>query len=93
MHTVLGLLGHLWTVSGTISCRGTVAYVPQSAFIVAGTVRHNILFGRPMHSARYAAVLDVCCLVHDLEQLPQVGRHGLLCSGLGMRLGGGGTLV
>lgn len=55
----------------------------QSAFIVAGTVRDNILFGRPMrHDGRYEAVVHACCLEDDLKHLPEVRGSVKRCWGV-----------
>ncbi len=51
------------------SLKGSVAYVPQSAWIQNATVRDNILFGRPYDEQRYNQVLESCALLPDLEIL------------------------
>ncbi|KAG7280285.1 hypothetical protein CRUP_026826 [Coryphaenoides rupestris] len=52
------------------SClQGSVAYVPQLAWIQNATLRDNILFGSPHDSHRFQKVLDACALGPDLEQL------------------------
>ena len=66
--------------------RGTVSYVPQTAFIPAGTVRDNILFGLPFDPERYATAVRAAALVTDLQQLPagdatELGDQGLNVSG------------
>ena len=43
--------------------RGTVAYVPQQAWIFNATVRENILFGQPFDQARYDEAVRVSALV------------------------------
>jgi ABC-type transport system involved in cytochrome bd biosynthesis fused ATPase/permease subunit len=58
--------------TGRVALSGSVAYVPQQAWIQNATLRHNILFGatadhRPEH---YRRVLDACALSPDLETLP-----------------------
>jgi len=47
-----------------------VAYVSQQAWIQNATLRENILFSRPLDSARYERVIDACALRPDLEILP-----------------------
>jgi hypothetical protein len=66
---VLALLGELRTESGCVMHSGvrTVAYVPQSPTIFSGSVRDNIVFGRPLDLARYAEVLRVCCLASEVQ--------------------------
>lgn len=50
--------------------QGSVAYVPQQAWIQNATLRDNILFGRPYEKEKYNRVLDACALTPDLAVLP-----------------------
>ena len=50
--------------------QGSVAYVPQQAWIQNNTLRNNILFGRPMDTALYMKCLEGCALQPDLDILP-----------------------
>ena len=50
--------------------QGTVAYVPQQAWIQNMTLRDNILFGKPYHAVRYQKVIEACALTPDLDILP-----------------------
>lgn len=43
------------TAGGAPELRGTVAYVPQTAFIYGGNVRENILFGQEFEQSRCEA--------------------------------------
>ena len=43
----------------------------QEAWVQQGTIRNNILFGKPYDSLKYKAVLEACCLLKDFEILPQ----------------------
>ena len=52
---------------------GPVAYVPQQSWIISGTIRENVLFGRPIDPARYAAVLTACQLDADLAAMAPTG--------------------
>ena len=52
---------------------GPVAYVPQQSWIISGTIRENVLFGRPIDLARYAAVLTACQLDADLAVMAPTG--------------------
>ena len=66
--------------------RGQVAYVPQSPFIISGTLRDNILFGRPYDAGRYERCLGAPCLDADLRALPggdatELGDNGVNLSG------------
>lgn len=60
----------------------------QAPFVLAGTVRDNILFGRPFDAARYAACVAAAALEADFAQLP-----GGDATELGGSAGGEGTSV
>jgi ABC-type multidrug transport system fused ATPase/permease subunit len=67
-----------------VHLHGSTAYVPQAPFILGGTVRENILFGRPWDAAKYAAAVAGAQLEHDFEQLPggdetELGEHSCCC--------------
>ncbi|KAJ0124872.1 Oligomycin resistance ATP-dependent permease YOR1 [Diaporthe amygdali] len=64
----------------------SLAYAPQTAWLLSETVRENIVFGRPFDQAWYQQVLTRCCLHRDLERLPEgdmtvVGEMGVSLSG------------
>ena len=50
--------------------QGSVAYVPQQAWIQNATVRDNILFGRTFDPKRYCKTIRTCALRDDLDILP-----------------------
>ncbi|GLG97904.1 Probable multidrug resistance-associated protein lethal(2)03659 [Gryllus bimaculatus] len=80
------ILGELPPLEGGVVLRGRVSYASQEPWVFAGTVRQNILFGRPLERARYEAVLRACVLHRDLAQLPRgdltlVGDQGVALSG------------
>ncbi len=50
--------------------QGTVAYVPQQAWIQHATLRDNILFSRTYNQHIYDNVIKACALQPDLLQLP-----------------------
>lgn len=52
------------------SLQGSVAFVPQQAWIQNATLRDNILFGYPLEDSRFQATLEACALGPDLELLP-----------------------
>ncbi|KAK4365452.1 hypothetical protein RND71_016810 [Anisodus tanguticus] len=73
-------------VDGLVQVHGTVAYVSQNAWIQAGTIRENILFGCTTDQLKYQEVLERCSLVKDLEMLPFgdqtiIGERGVNLSG------------
>lgn len=41
------IAGELSSIKGTIKQKGTIAYVPQTAWVFSGTKRENVLFGEP----------------------------------------------
>ncbi|KAM4844750.1 ATP-binding cassette sub-family C member 3 [Thomomys bottae] len=66
--------------------QGTVAYVPQQAWIQNCTLQENVLFGRAMDPKRYQQALETCALKTDLEMLPggdqtEIGEKGINLSG------------
>lgn len=50
--------------------QGSLAYVPQQAWIQNATLKDNILFGSELDEARYQKVIKACALLPDLELLP-----------------------
>ncbi|XP_040290615.1 canalicular multispecific organic anion transporter 1-like [Bufo bufo] len=83
---VSSMLGEMDHVYGHINIKGSVAYVPQQAWIQNATLRDNILFGSPLDEARYQRVLEGCALLPDLEMLPggdmsEIGEKGINLSG------------
>lgn len=81
-----GIIGNLHKSSGTITVHGSVAYVAQSAWIMNGTVKENILFGHRYDPHFYNLTLEACALVDDLKILPdqdntEVGEKGISLSG------------
>uniref|UniRef100_A0AAQ5YZ93 ATP-binding cassette, sub-family C (CFTR/MRP), member 3 n=1 Tax=Amphiprion ocellaris TaxID=80972 RepID=A0AAQ5YZ93_AMPOC len=79
---ISALLGEMEKVEGD----GSVAYVPQQAWIQNATLRDNILFGRPYNEQKYRCVLDACALTPDLQVLPggdmtEIGEKGINLSG------------
>lgn len=61
------LLGDMKHVSGDVYASGSMAYVPQTAWIPNDSVRNNILFGKPYDEETYRRVISVCRLERDLE--------------------------
>uniref|UniRef100_A0A8B9LI33 ABC-type glutathione-S-conjugate transporter n=1 Tax=Astyanax mexicanus TaxID=7994 RepID=A0A8B9LI33_ASTMX len=80
------MLGETERRSGNVSIKGSVAYVPQQAWIQNATLQDNILFGREKKKTWYQRVLEACALLPDLEILPagdatEIGEKGLNLSG------------
>ncbi|XP_032957047.1 multidrug resistance-associated protein 1 isoform X1 [Rhinolophus ferrumequinum] len=80
------LLAEMDKVEGHVSLKGSVAYVPQQAWIQNDSLRENILFGRQLQEQYYESVIEGCALVPDLEILPsgdrtEIGEKGVNLSG------------
>uniref|UniRef100_A0A7N2LEH7 ABC-type xenobiotic transporter n=1 Tax=Quercus lobata TaxID=97700 RepID=A0A7N2LEH7_QUELO len=67
---LLCVLGDIEKLSGTVKISGTKAYVPQSAWILSGNIRENILFGNQYESAKYNKTVKACALTKDFEIFP-----------------------
>lgn len=80
------ILGEIPRLSGFAKVNGSRAYVAQSAWIQSGKIQDNILFGKPLDSAKYEYVLQVCALTKDLELFShgdqtEIGERGVNLSG------------
>jgi len=83
---VQGMLGEIKKVSGSVRVYGSIAYVPQTAWIFNATLQENVLFGKPLDYERYAKSLYVSALESDLDVLPAgdltaIGEKGINLSG------------
>ncbi len=63
-----------------------MATVTQEPWIQHGTIRENILFGKPYAAGKYRIVLEVCALNADLRMLTEgdqteIGDNGVTLSG------------
>ncbi|KAJ3312632.1 hypothetical protein HDV04_002774, partial [Boothiomyces sp. JEL0838] len=66
--------------------KSDVAYCPQTAWLMNGSVRDNILFGEEYDEERYYKVVKACALLRDLQTLEggdmtQIGEKGVNLSG------------
>lgn len=50
--------------------QGSIAYVPQQAWIQNTSLKDNILFGQPLSDRIYNKVIDACALRADFQMLP-----------------------
>ncbi|XP_033696985.1 multidrug resistance-associated protein 1 isoform X3 [Tursiops truncatus] len=80
------LLAEMDKVEGHVAIKGSVAYVPQQAWIQNVSLQENILFGRQLQEQYYKAVIEACALLPDLEILPsgdrtEIGEKGVNLSG------------
>ena len=67
-----GLLGEAVAVHGHVGMAAAVratgfGYAAQEPWVQNGSVRDNIVFGRPFDAARYHRVLFACALLPDLD--------------------------
>ncbi|NXI19483.1 MRP1 protein, partial [Irena cyanogastra] len=80
------LLGEMDKKEGYVVVKGSVAYVPQQAWVQNATLEDNIIFGREMSESRYKRVIEACALLPDIEILPsgdktEIGEKGVNLSG------------
>lgn len=85
--TLLSVIaGEIPVTEGNIQCCGTIAYVPQIPWVFSGTLRENILFGRPFDFNKYVQTIRACALEEDIERFPDkdqvvIGERGNTLSG------------
>ena len=65
---------------------GSIAYVPQQAWMQNASVKDNVLFGKIQNNKQYEKVIDACALRSDLKILPggdstEIGEKGINLSG------------
>uniref|UniRef100_A0ACD5V585 Uncharacterized protein n=1 Tax=Avena sativa TaxID=4498 RepID=A0ACD5V585_AVESA len=80
------ILGEMPKLAGTVRVSGRKAYVPQTAWILSGTIRDNVLFGNPYDKEKYRKIIQACALNKDLElfangDLTEIGERGINMSG------------
>ncbi|XP_049441856.1 ATP-binding cassette sub-family C member 5 [Epinephelus fuscoguttatus] len=80
------LLGQMTLLDGNVAVNGGFAYVAQQAWILNDSLKENILFGNEYDRDKYYAVLEACCLLPDLAELPygdmtEIGERGANLSG------------
>ncbi|CAB3400919.1 unnamed protein product [Caenorhabditis bovis] len=80
------LLGEMRKLEGSVQIGGSVAYVPQQAWIQNMTLRNNILFSKSFDKLFYDKVVSACALSQDLASLPaedltEIGEKGINLSG------------
>lgn len=64
----------------------TIAYVPQTPWLLNASIRDNILFGESYRPRRFQKVLELCALNPDIELMPggdmaEIGERGINLSG------------
>ncbi|KAK2865713.1 hypothetical protein Q7C36_001769 [Tachysurus vachellii] len=83
---ISALLGEMHNLSGSVHIKGSVAYVPQQAWIQNATLKDNILFGSDEDDQKLETVVKACALQTDLDLLPagaetEIGEKGINLSG------------
>ncbi|XP_041637493.1 multidrug resistance-associated protein 4 [Cheilinus undulatus] len=80
------ILGELPDEKGVLKVRGQLTYAAQQPWVFPGTIRSNILFGKPLNQQKYEKVIRACALKRDMELLPDgdltlIGDRGATLSG------------
>ncbi|KAA8540550.1 hypothetical protein F0562_024531 [Nyssa sinensis] len=80
------ILGEMRLINGSVHSSGSIAYVPQVPWILSGTIRDNILFGKEYDPRRYSDVLQACALDVDISlmvggDMAYIGEKGVNLSG------------
>ncbi|EDM07278.1 ATP-binding cassette, sub-family C (CFTR/MRP), member 6, isoform CRA_c [Rattus norvegicus] len=80
------LLGELLKVEGSVSIEGSVAYVPQEAWVQNTSVVENVCFRQELDLPWLQEVLEACALGSDVASFPAgvhtpVGEQGMNLSG------------
>ena len=83
---LMTILQEIIIQEGKVTTQGQIAYVGQIPWIFTGTVRENILYGKPYDQERYQRVLESCDLWQDIQHFPKgdmsmLGQRGVLLSG------------
>ena len=84
---LMAMLGELPIQSGELVCSTEkVAFVSQTPWVFSGTVRENIVFGRPFDEQQYLAALQACDLWKDIllfakGDSTKLGERGVSLSG------------
>ena len=83
---LMAILQEIPIHEGSVLTQGEIAYVGQIPWVFTGTVRENILFGKPYEEDRYRRVLESCDLWQDIQRFPKgdmsmLGQRGVLLSG------------
>lgn len=83
---ISALLGEMEKNRGNVNVDGSIAYVPQQAWIQNATLQDNITFGKPYNKRFYQQVVNACALTADFAMLPggdqtEIGEKGINLSG------------
>jgi len=83
---ISALLGDMEKIEGEVNISGSIAYVPQQAWIQNATVRQNITFTGAFEETKYNKIMEACALEADLKtlaasDLTEIGEKGINLSG------------
>ncbi|KAK7866924.1 hypothetical protein R5R35_001662 [Gryllus longicercus] len=83
---ISAFLGEMDKLTGRVNTKGSIAFVPQQAWIQNATLQDNIVFGRSMDQTVYKRVVEACALKPDFDMLPggdqtEIGEKGINLSG------------
>ncbi|GLH03628.1 Probable multidrug resistance-associated protein lethal(2)03659 [Gryllus bimaculatus] len=83
---ISAFLGEMEKLTGRVNTKGSIAFVPQQAWIQNATLQDNIVFGRSMDQTVYKRVVEACALKPDFDMLPggdqtEIGEKGINLSG------------
>ncbi|KAL1506357.1 hypothetical protein ABEB36_005737 [Hypothenemus hampei] len=81
------ILNEYSLATGTMENSQNLSYASQDPWLFPATVQQNILFGESFNAERYEKVLEVCCLGHDLQCLPQGDVTVVIDGGLNLSKG------
>lgn len=70
------ILGELVPSEGKIRHSGRISFSPQTAWIMPGTIRDNILFGLTYDEYRYTSIVKAC----QLEEVQSLYHHFMISS-------------
>ncbi|XP_051169843.1 ATP-binding cassette sub-family C member 10 [Leptopilina boulardi] len=84
-----GILGEITKEEGIVAVNNLekgFGFVKQIPWIQRGTIRENILFGKPYDHNKYKSIIRACALTDDLNTFPKkdlsgVGEAGMTLSG------------
>ena len=78
--------GDMNLAKGQVVLGSSRVYCPQNPWIMSGSVKENILFGKPFDQSWYQQVVEACALQQDIETFidgyeTQIGERGITLSG------------
>ncbi len=73
-------------MEGKLNIQGSIAYVPQQAWIQNATLKYNVIFGQKPDQDVYDMVVDACALKPDFDilmngDMTEIGEKGINLSG------------